>query len=483
VTGSRSGLAKELATHAAGAFLALGALALAEVIAVGAASWSRFAGPYELGRAVRLLVPLAGAAAAACAVVGAALVALVLRGETRGGRFALAALAAAFGGVVGAGVTTGRHFEDAGRRAGFVGALAVVLAAAAFFCVPALARAVRTARPWTLGAALVGLVVGLELANVLVLPRLYPAFHAGLAALAVAVACLAPLALRPADERAAPPFSVARVTAIGLVALTALAIVPRWSRSLALADNLRLIYLDRAPLAGSVVRGAAALAPPRPVDDAPLAEARSGHAVDLTGRDIVLVSIDALRADHVGAYGYDRRTTPAIDALAADGVVFEAAYTPTPHTSYAVTSLMTGKYMRPLLLQGLGADSETWPQHLRRYGYRTAAFYPPAVFFIDGEKFAPFRDTFLGFEYRKVEFADAGKRVEQVEGYLKRVPADRRLFLWVHLFEPHEPYEAHPEHAVRRARHRPLRRRDRRGRRGRRPDRGRRCAPRGRAPS
>lgn len=443
---SRAGLGRELLTHAADAFLALLAVALAEVIVVGALSWARFAGPYELGRSLKLLVPLAGAAGALAAAAGGAIVALVLRAETRGGRFALAAMAAAFGGVVGAGVTTGRHFEDVGRRVGFVAGLAVVLAAAVFFAAPAVGRAVRAARRWTLAAALVGIVVGIEIANVVVLPRLYPAFHAGLAALAVGVACLLPLAAREAEERAAPRLSVARVTAAGLLALTALALVPRWSRMLAHADNLRLIYVERAPLAGSVVRAAAALAPPKPVDDAPAMEMRSGHAVDFGGRDIVLVSIDALRADHVGAYGYERRTTPSIDALAAEGVLFEAAYTPTPHTSYAITSLMTGKYMRPLLLQGLGADSETWAQHLRRYGYRTAAFYPPAVFFIDGDRFAPFRDAFLGFEYRKVEFADAGKRVEQVEAYLKRVPAEKRMFLWVHLFEPHEPYEAHPEY-------------------------------------
>jgi len=127
-------------------------------------------------------------------------------------------------------------------------------------------------------------------------------------------------------------------------------------------------------------------------------------------------------------------------------VVFDAAYSPTPHTSYAVTSVMTGKYMRPLILQGLGRDSETWADHLRRYGYRTAAFYPPAVFFIDAERFGAFRDRGLDFEYRKVEFAPAAARAGQVRAYLDGVPADRRVFIWVHLFEPHEPYEPHPEH-------------------------------------
>ncbi len=59
---------------------------------------------------------------------------------------------------------------------------------------------------------------------------------------------------------------------------------------------------------------------------------------------------------------------------------------------------MTGKYMRPLLLQNTGQDSDTWAGLLRTYGYRTAAFYPPAVFFIDQQRFSPFQNSFLGFE-------------------------------------------------------------------------------------
>jgi hypothetical protein len=67
----------------------------------------------------------------------------------------------------------------------------------------------------------------------------------------------------------------------------------------------------------------------------------------------------------VGAYGYARKVTPHFDALAKVGTVFERAYCPTPHTSYSVTSLLTGKYMRPLLLQSAGEDSDTWAGLLR----------------------------------------------------------------------------------------------------------------------
>ena len=52
----------------------------------------------------------------------------------------------------------------------------------------------------------------------------------------------------------------------------------------------------------------------------------------------------------------------------------------------------------------------------------------------------------LGFEYFREEFAGPALRHQQVERYLSQVPKDKPIFLWVHLFEPHEPYEMHPEH-------------------------------------
>ena len=187
----------------------------------------------------------------------------------------------------------------------------------------------------------------------------------------------------------------------------------------------------------------------------------------------MLITVDALRADHVGAYGYARTTTPNIDALAAEGALFAHAYCPTPHTSYSVTSMMTGSTSRRSSRSGLGEDSETGAALLRRYGYRTAAFYPPAVFFID-ERFQAFdaiaRST---SSTAKVEFADAERRVDQLLAAIYDRRPSQAALLWVHLFEPHEPYEAHPEHRVRRPRRRSLRQRDRRRRRRHRRDRAR----------
>ena len=308
---------------------------------------------------------------------------------------------------------------------------------------------------------MVGLLC-LEFANRFILVRLYPGFHM---ALAIATPVLAPTLewILPAEadrtSRAATPrrktFTALRLLALAAAGTTLLFFAPRAARDLSRFDNFRLILLNNAPILSQGVRLAARLAPPPPLaqcNDNNWDESWSsidserhdaGAGFSLRGRDLLLITVDALRADHLGAYGYTRRTSPNIDRLAADAVRFNYAYAPTAHTSYSVTSLMTGKYMRPLLLQGAGADSDTWASLLRRYGYRTAAFYPPAVFFIDPQHFEPFRNNYLGFEYRKVEFLEGPERASQVTQYLDSEPVGRRLFVWVHLFGPHEPYEAH----------------------------------------
>src|SRR5260370_28554929 len=83
---------------------------------------------------------------------------------------------------------------------------------------------------------------------------------------------------------------------------------------------------------------------------------------------------------------------------------------------------------------------------MRVYGWRPAAFYPPAVFFIDANRFLRLAQMHLGFEYAKVEFADPALRERQVADYLAAAPPDRPLFLWVHFFEPHEPYVSDRAH-------------------------------------
>ncbi len=285
--------------------------------------------------------------------------------------------------------------------------------------------------------------------------HLYPAAHL---ALFLATLAAAALVLAPLVDSGSRGTRV--VLAAGFVlALGGLVLVPRLARTLAAADNVRFVAIDHGPVLGRVVEVAALIAPPRPLDDDPhgadapalSAPGEIPRALDWSGHDVLLVTIDALRADHVSGYGYGRHTTPELDALAGQGTVFREAYCPTPHTSYSITSMMTGKYMRPLLALGIGEDSETWAQAMRRYDYRTAAFYPPAVFFVDEERFVDFAARGLDFEYRRVEFKEAGLRSAELASYLQAEDIRdgvraRPVFVWVHLFEPHEPYVFHPEH-------------------------------------
>ncbi|MCL2448871.1 MAG: sulfatase-like hydrolase/transferase, partial [Polyangiaceae bacterium] len=431
-------------------------LLVAENVALGFLCRDQFSGIWEIALARRALVPLAATALApgALAVAGAWRFARDA-GPDRGERWLKARRILAFAGAacaaaVGIGVTGGRHFANLFLRAAFVVALAAAGAALAAVVVPFVAHLRR--RPIVLASLGVGVTAGAWLGDAYVLPRLYPAFHAALFGLTLLGASALALALR--DDRHPPGRTALAAAALAPILLAAGAASA--ARSLTAFDrdaNLRRVLVEHAPLLG---RAAAVEVRWRHPDDGDAAAASAGgaappagevaRALDWTGHDILLLTVDALRADHVSSYGYARPTTPSLDALAAEGTLFSSAYCPTPHTSYSVTSTMTGKYLRPLLSLGLGEDSETWASDLRRYGWRTAAFYPPAVFFIDQVRFGAFESDHLGFEYAKVEFADPVLREAQVAAYLDGAPQGRPLFLWVHFFEPHEPYVAHAEH-------------------------------------
>ncbi|HSC86053.1 MAG TPA: sulfatase-like hydrolase/transferase [Polyangiaceae bacterium] len=338
------------------------------------------------------------------------------------------------------GVGGGRHLATPVVRLGFAVVVGLITLGVGWFITPRLPALVR-GRTGLLVALLAAVALGA--ANRLILVRLYPAFHAGLSLFAVALGAVVAVLATP--ERRA---SRVLLTCLGpaLAVVGACSLGPA-SRTAQLLDNFRFLTSESSPALELGVAWTTTLAPVAEQADGVATELGArrsrGQRVELRGRTILLLSVDALRADHLGIYGATRGASPGIDALGREGVVFDAAYAATPHTSYSLTSLMTGKYMRPLLLQGAGADSDTWAGLLRKYGYRTAAFYPPAVFFIDGEHFAGFRERKFDFEYAKVEFAEGEPRVRQVEKYLESTSTSgaKPLFLWVHLFGPHEPYE------------------------------------------
>ena len=282
------------------------------------------------------------------------------------------------------------------------------------------------------------LVLLVAWANSNVLPRLYSWFHESLAALVLTLALVvARLVLQKPVSR--------RQTAVAALLL----LIPFFVayRAMTTSRQVRFALFDKTAALGVYARF---LPLPEPHRAKPRLEARVAGLIDAPlpegpkrpTADVVLITIDAVRSDHVGAYGYARPTTPNLDALAAGSTRFERAYTQAPHTSFATTSMLTGKYYPTLLRLKSGEGGDPITTVLRRYGWRTAAFFPPAVFFVDGDKLASFRDSSFQFEYVKVEFMAAEPRIDQIKEYFETIKPDR-AFLWVHFFEPHEPYETH----------------------------------------
>ena len=254
------------------------------------------------------------------------------------------------------------------------------------------------------------------LANRFVLPRLYGWFHATLSVMTVgavrARGAAAPArgpAARRDGRRARRPPPAARCA--GRAAQQP-------------GDALRGARADGAGRAGPARRprvvAVAADAPPPSATPPEVALPPLPDGPRRPEADVLLITIDALRADHVGAYGYTRPTTPNIDALAAGGTRFTHAYAQAPHTSFSVASMLTGKYFPTLARLAPGERHEPLAAVLRTYGWRTAAFYPPAVFFVDSQKLKAYADTNFDFEYVKFEYIDANKRVNQVFSYYDR---------------------------------------------------------------
>ncbi len=100
--------------------------------------------------------------------------------------------------------------------------------------------------------------------------------------------------------------------------------------------------------------------------------------------NVLVVTIDTLRADHVGCYGYKQGKTPNIDSLAADGVLFRRAFTPVPITLPSHTVIFTGTYpmangMHDFSGNRLGSTQPTLAGILQAHGYTTGAVVAAAV--------------------------------------------------------------------------------------------------------
>jgi len=169
-----------------------------------------------------------------------------------------------------------------------------------------------------------------------------------------------------------------------------------------------------------------------------------------SGLSILLITIDTLRPDHMGIYGYRRNTSPGIDALARDGTVFDRAFTFWPKTRGSFVAIHSGRrpsqngYSRkhPVLL----GFNPTIAEVLRQAGYTTAAI-------VDNSNVAARLGYAKGFESYRETWEERDLRTEMdraraiTEGsvrFLQGLPRDKPFFLWLHYVNPHTPYTPPP---------------------------------------
>ncbi len=160
-------------------------------------------------------------------------------------------------------------------------------------------------------------------------------------------------------------------------------------------------------------------------------------------RNVILISLDTLRADRVGVYGSYRPTTPVLDALAAESAVLTNAWAPWPETSGSHMSLFTSRYPSEHGVKGFvsapARTIELLAERLRRDGYLTRAFTEDGGVWANagfargfsayGERRSP------DFVYRGEAAGTFGDAIAWLEAH-----ADRTFFLFVHTYEVHAPY-------------------------------------------
>jgi arylsulfatase A-like enzyme/Tfp pilus assembly protein PilF len=167
--------------------------------------------------------------------------------------------------------------------------------------------------------------------------------------------------------------------------------------------------------------------------------------------NILIITVDTLRADRVGCYGYAGGLTPNVDALAKDGVVFERGVAQVPLTWPSHAAIFTGTYpfhngVQDFTGQPLSDRFRTLAESLKANGYATGAVV--SSFVLDrswglARGFESYDDAFAGQEFLQKNLGLVERRAEEsvnhAVGWLE-AHSNQPFFLWLHLYDPHSPY-------------------------------------------
>ena len=167
--------------------------------------------------------------------------------------------------------------------------------------------------------------------------------------------------------------------------------------------------------------------------------------------NVVLITIDTLRADHLGCYGYRQIKTPNIDGLAADGARFDRAFAVVPVTLPSHTSILTGTYpmfsgMHDFSGNKLSPQQPTLASVLKQAGYQTGAVIGAAVLDSRFGLNQGFDFYYDHFDFSRLDEANLDQ-MERPGNIVADTALDwlaknsqKKFFLWMHLYDPHFPY-------------------------------------------
>jgi len=171
-------------------------------------------------------------------------------------------------------------------------------------------------------------------------------------------------------------------------------------------------------------------------------------------KKIIIISVDTLRADHLGCYGYPLNTSPNIDTLSPDSIRFSHCYTVTPLTAPSFSTLFTSlpPFKHGSKRNGLSTyrNVKTLPYFLKRFGYYSGAFisnWPLRKKLLALHKdFDDYVEVFSRKRYFGI-FDSEGKAPHVTEQAMEWLEKNhkKKIFLWVHYTEPHRPYISHKD--------------------------------------
>ena len=174
-----------------------------------------------------------------------------------------------------------------------------------------------------------------------------------------------------------------------------------------------------------------------------------------SGLNIILISVDTLRADRLHCYGFERIETPNIDRLAEEGILFENCYSHTPLTLPSHCSILTGTLPLYHRIRDNGGfvldDKQTVVSEiLKKKGFKTAGFV--SAYVLDSkwglsQGFDYYFDKFDLSKYKSIGLGDVQRRADEtISEVIKWIEdnGDDRFFTFIHLYDPHTPYVPPP---------------------------------------